>query len=591
MSYCGCEVVGGKTRPGADMRVQRVSIKNFRGIRTCEWMPNPGLTCLVGAGDSTKSTVLDAISLCLSARWNVEFGDADFYGGRPDEPIQIELVLTELPSHLLALDNFGLNLRGIDGDGLLTDEPHGVQEALCVRLMVDRSLEPQWYVVPSETGEPVRLSARQREHFGVLRVSDDARLHLRWSRGSALLRLTGDTEELPLILAEAQRHAREAIFDNPEESLSEAAERVAELAVGQQLPTPANSRAGLDPRLQLRSGQLMLHDGLLPAECLGLGSRRLLAVAIQREAGEFDSNVLVVDELEHGLEPHRLRGLIFRLRRIVDGYVPQTFVTTHSPIVLENVRISEVAFVRSSEGVTTVSPIPDGLEDDGLRYQKLARSAPSALLAERVVVGEGATELGLAWALLEIQASPVGANAHSVAAMKAGNTSQAIEKARLLADLRYGAAALVDGDHEFDSAQASDAEAAGVLVVHWPDENDIERQVFADVPSSRLDDYVQLAVDGNNFCSSDPEQSVAAQVLARVEPAVEGKRPSEWLQAGIDEKELRRALGEAASKNKWFKREDLGYGLGSLISDDWGQLADSDLVKGLQKIVSFIEGS
>ena len=571
------------------MKVQRVSIKNFRGIQVCEWLPRPGLSCLVGAGDSTKSTVLDAVSLCLSPRWNIEFGDGDFYDGCPDEPIEIEVVLSELPDRLLSIDRFGLNVRGIDEDGNLTDEPDGVQEGLCIRLVVDRSLEPQWFVIGSEIGEPIRLSGLQRENFGVLTVSDDARHHLRWSKGSALLRLTGETEDLPLILAEAQRHARSAIFDNPEAALFEAAQKVAEIAVDQQLPTPANARAGLDPRVHLRSGQLMLHAGCLPVESLGLGSRRLLAIALQRVAEDGDPNVLVVDELEHGLEPHRLRGLIYRLRNSENGDVPQSFVTTHSPIVLENVSIDEVAFVHSKDGVTTISPIPIGLEDEGVGYQRLARSAPSALLAERVVIAEGATELGLGWALLETKATGAGVNAQSVAVMKSGNTAQAIDKARLLSQLGYGACAVVDGDHEFDPSGASLAQEAGAEVVHWPDGNDLERQVFSDVPTNRLDHYVRIAIEGNKFNSQTPEQSVCDQVSSDLDVQLEGDCPSEWLGGNVDETDLRRALGSAASRNRWFKREDLGYALGKAIAADWDELTGTALLAGLNKVLDFIE--
>ncbi|MGO4684118.1 AAA family ATPase [Hyphomicrobium sp. 2TAF46] len=38
-----------------------------------------GLNCLIGPGDSGKSSVLEAIDFCLGARRNLQISDADFH--------------------------------------------------------------------------------------------------------------------------------------------------------------------------------------------------------------------------------------------------------------------------------------------------------------------------------------------------------------------------------------------------------------------------------------------------------------------------------------------------------------------------------
>lgn len=48
-------------------RVRAVEIGNFRGIEELIWYPAAGITCLIGPGDSGKSSILDAIDLCLGA--------------------------------------------------------------------------------------------------------------------------------------------------------------------------------------------------------------------------------------------------------------------------------------------------------------------------------------------------------------------------------------------------------------------------------------------------------------------------------------------------------------------------------------------
>jgi predicted ATP-dependent endonuclease of OLD family len=43
------------------MRVVFVEIRNFRGIREFNWAPGAAINCLIGPGDSTKTTILNAI--------------------------------------------------------------------------------------------------------------------------------------------------------------------------------------------------------------------------------------------------------------------------------------------------------------------------------------------------------------------------------------------------------------------------------------------------------------------------------------------------------------------------------------------------
>ena len=59
--------------------IRRLEIQWFRGIQYLAWCPSSGLNCMVGPGDSGKSTILDAIDLCLGARRTVQFADSDFY--------------------------------------------------------------------------------------------------------------------------------------------------------------------------------------------------------------------------------------------------------------------------------------------------------------------------------------------------------------------------------------------------------------------------------------------------------------------------------------------------------------------------------
>ena len=75
------------------MRIKHVKINYFRGISKLEWTIQSPLTCLIGPGDSGKTTILDAIELALLPRWNYTFEDCDFHESDISKPIEIRKLL------------------------------------------------------------------------------------------------------------------------------------------------------------------------------------------------------------------------------------------------------------------------------------------------------------------------------------------------------------------------------------------------------------------------------------------------------------------------------------------------------------------
>ncbi len=130
-------------------RIRAIDIHNFRGIKEFTWLPSPGLNCLIGPGDSGKSSILDAVYLCLGARRNIQFSDADFHRLDVETPINISVTLGELDEGLKNLDAYGMYLRGFDTQsGKIEDEPEkDAETVLTVRLTVAGDLEPSWSLV------------------------------------------------------------------------------------------------------------------------------------------------------------------------------------------------------------------------------------------------------------------------------------------------------------------------------------------------------------------------------------------------------------------------------------------------------------
>src|SRR5512137_1023988 len=96
------------------MRLRRLQIQQFRGVRSLDWRHVGMTAALVGPGDTGKSTILDAIERVLSPRWNVAFDDTDFWDVQAETPIVIRATITDLAPSFYRDSKFGLVLHGFD---------------------------------------------------------------------------------------------------------------------------------------------------------------------------------------------------------------------------------------------------------------------------------------------------------------------------------------------------------------------------------------------------------------------------------------------------------------------------------------------
>ena len=214
------------------MRLRRLEITNFRGVRSLDWRHIGETAALVGPGDSGKSTVLDAVERVLSPKWNVGFDDTDFWDLHTESPIIIRATITDLAPSFYRDSKFGLLLHGFDrtnGEAIQTSGDVGEEHALVVELRVDASLEPVWSVLDADE-EKHAFMARDREALGMLRVGGYVDQHLGWSKGSVLTRLTDSGDAIGAVLAEATRQARSGLKTDGLEKLTAAAQKVESLA-------------------------------------------------------------------------------------------------------------------------------------------------------------------------------------------------------------------------------------------------------------------------------------------------------------------------------------------------------------------------
>ena len=178
--------------------IYSLKIKNFRGIRNFDkTFGFKKFICLVGRGDSCKTTLLEAISFALSPRWNLTFYDTDFFNCEINNPIEIDITLYDLPQNLLSEDKYGLYIRFYDNrtnnivDSIdFEDHNEDYVQLLTIRLIIDENLEPKWFVVNNrENQENKEIRTNDRAALNVFLIKDYIDQHFSWNKGNPLYSL------------------------------------------------------------------------------------------------------------------------------------------------------------------------------------------------------------------------------------------------------------------------------------------------------------------------------------------------------------------------------------------------------------------
>lgn len=481
-------------------RIRKVEIMNFRGIRTLCWLPSNGINCLIGPGDSGKSTVLDAIDYCLGARRNLQMTDADFHNLNVDTPIQITLTIGSLDDALKSMDNYGMFLRGfIKETGTVEDEPEkDAETVLTLRLKVEGDLEPSWSLVSDRAeaqGLTRNLSWADRINLAPTRIGAFADLNLGWRRGSVLNRLSEERADASAAIVKAAREARAAFGDDAKEQLGDALKIVADTAKYLGIPVGDEVKAMLDAHsVSVSGGTISLHNETgIPLKGLGIGSSRLLIAGLQRMTAQ-SSSIILIDELEHGLEPHRIMRLLGSLGAKEAAEPLQAFLTTHSPVALRELGGPQLYVVRGHDNHHDVLSVGN---DNAI--QGTIRLYPDAFLARSVIVCEGATEVGFLRGLDQYFESQgqVSIPAHGVALVDAGGggPNDAYRRATPMRSLGYRTAILRDDDQKPEAETHQAFIDGGGSVFTWRDDRCLEAELFMSLTDDAVGKLIDLAIE------------------------------------------------------------------------------------------------
>lgn len=559
-------------------RIYSLKINNYRGIQDFyQEFEDTNCVCIVGRGDSGKTTILEAIKAVLSPAWNFSFTDMDFYNTDVGNPIIIEAVVFNLPNELRKINKYGTHCQVIKGgkliNNLASDDQDSSPEdlALKVRLYVDKTLEPKWSVVSDRPNlEEMPISAKDRSLFNMLMVSDTSDAHFSFRKGSPLFslvysKLAGEYDDFNAVTTSILRSAYNELQKTPLSAFNDCLDSLLDNIneVGLDLKG-LQAKFEYNPYAYNESG-IALHNNSIPFRLYGKGAKRLLSVTLQNSSEE-SGGILLVDEVEQGLEPDRAKNLT----QILIGHsgLGQVFMTTHSRDVIVEPKPNQIFLMRS--GAKTLQSFPKDIHI-------IIELQPEGIFAKRIICCEGKTEVGIIRAFDK-------QNNHRFASkgivpIDCGGNDLFYLRALQFKSAGYETLVFCDNDNTSKSvtARKTEAEKASIPISICDNGNSIEQQIFTYLPWGgilQLLNYLEQKDCNVNW------------------PIDECQNFEDLRSVSVDkQQDIRSILGEQAkSKLAWFKEIEGGEFLGEVWFHALSDMGDDNpLYRQYNFIMSWVK--
>lgn len=361
-------------------------------------------------------------------------------------------------------------------------------------------------------------------------------------------RVSEERADASAALIAAARHARTTFGEQAQDQLAGALDIVTRTAQELGVTIGGRARALLDAHAaSFSGGGIVLHNEVgVPLHGLGTGSIRLLIAGLERHA-VAGGHIVLADEVEYGLEPHRLIRFLGSLGAKDAAPPLQAFLTTHSPVALQELRGDQLFVVRQEQGIHNVRNV--GTAND---IQGTIRCFPEAFLARSIMACEGASEVGFVRGIDQYVSSlgNISLSALGLAAFDCGGRTPdtPYERAGVLQRLGYRAMVLRDNDVAPTPAIETTFVERGGVVLTWPEGRALEDELFASLPANACLQLIVYAVELH-------EERVDAQIRTISQNRLTIAGVWAEAEAGQLSVETRAMLGRAArTRNKgWFK--------------------------------------
>jgi putative ATP-dependent endonuclease of OLD family len=572
-------------------KIVNLNIKNYRGIQnlSLDFERNQNLICLIGRGDSGKTTILEAISSVLSPNWNLNFSDTDFYNSDHTKNIEIVASVIDFPEKLLTDRKYGLNVRAFNTlsceivDDLAFEKMNEkVIPLLSVKLTVDSSLEPKWFISNTREQEDKPISATDRALLNCYFISDYVDKHFSWNKGNplySLLKLENPSEENESsnVVLQNLRKAKKEIDKNHFENLATATALIEAQAAELGLDI-SNTKTTLDAReLSIKDGKISLHENSVPFRQKGKGSKRLASMAIQSVLVR-NGGIMLIDEVEQGLEPDRIKQAV---RSLAGHHAGQIFITTHSRDAITELGAKPLLFFLKDSITDVIKTRVFDLDNQEL--QKAVRACPEAFFSKKVIVCEGATEVGICRAMDKWRRTrDMPQMAFKDCSYVDGTGSTIVQRVEEINGAGLKTALFCDSDLKTINEKKEAWINGGISVFDCDDELCIEQQVFKDIPWNGLKELLQYA-------ESENTNSFYSVFSGLKNTPIEKWIDETTTRAKIISEFKPKKNNESAGKN-WFKALHHGEVLGGILFkyfDDFDR--ESGIKKILEGLLSWID--
>jgi putative ATP-dependent endonuclease of the OLD family len=277
---------------------------------------------------------------------------------------------------------------------------------------------------------------------------------------------------------------------------------------------------------------------------------------------------LLIDEIEQGLESDRAKHLV---RTLAKNH-GQVFITTQSSNVLTELQADNIFLMKNKCSKLT---------SFDKSFQGCLRNNPDAFFTKKIIVCEGATEVGICRAINEYRIS-TGKFSNAVLGIGIvdGTGTNFIKYCEKFKEAGFEVCAFCDSDESNINIKKQELKSNCINVVDCDKDNAIEEQIFSDLPWKAIQELIKYVIDEKGeTCIID---TLKNQNRTEISP--------DWNTQ--DSIETRIALGKASKlKNGWFKRIDHGEFLGNICCKNISDLKEKNLGKQLEELINWSDNA
>lgn len=385
--------------------ITKVKIFGYRIFENFAFKPHENLNLIVGANESGKSTLLEAIALALTGRINGRraseelnphwFNTKMVDGFINDRKAGKKVALPEIRIELFFENREDLqNLCG----AINTEVPTTACPGTCLRIVPnpEYAIELDKWLEDPSTILPVEYYMEDWRDFADNRLTQRPRQLATAIIDSRTVRSsTGIDYHLRQILSDhlepAERAAISLAYRQVKASLAEDAlkdinDRIGASQVGLH-DKPISLSMDQSPRTSWESA-ITPHVDRVPFSMSGQGQQAAIKISLAMNRNSDRAIFVMVEEPENHLSHTSLTSLISRMQDLA-GDQQQLFITTHSSFVLNRLGLDSLLLV----GKNLAPRIPDLKPDTVAYFKKLPGYDTLRLaLANKVVLVEGPSD-------------------------------------------------------------------------------------------------------------------------------------------------------------------------------------------------------